>query len=207
MSQLEELHYFATPIYITKQPQFLDGVKALTAEKLKGKQPNKIYPALMTESLIDEPSISEFSKFVGEAAWNILSRQGYAMDGFSTAFTELWCQEHYYLSSMDYHVHGNNHLVGFYFLETPDDCPRALIHDPRPAKLMIQLPQADPEQATIASTIINFKPEPGMFLFAPAWLPHSFGRNQSQRPFSFVHFNIGVIPNDEPACKPKVEIV
>jgi uncharacterized protein (TIGR02466 family) len=204
---IEELHYFATPIYITKQPQFLDGVKAASAEKLKGKEANKIYPVKMSDSLIGEPSIDEFCKFIGETSWNILAGQGYAMDGFHTTITELWCQEHYQASSMEYHVHGNNYLVGFYFLETPENCPRAVIHDPRPGKVMMPLPEADMSRATIASTMINFQPEPGMFKFAPAWLPHSFMRNESEQPFSFVHFNIALIQNPDGACRPPVEIV
>ena len=43
---LNQLHYFATPIYITKQPQFLETVKAIAADSIKqvhGKaKPNKI---------------------------------------------------------------------------------------------------------------------------------------------------------------------
>jgi hypothetical protein len=40
--------------------------------------------------------------------------------------------------------------------------------------------------------MINFKPQPGMMMFAPAWLAHSFGRNASKKPFRFVHFNLTV---------------
>jgi hypothetical protein len=57
---------------------------------------------------------------------------------------------------------------------------------------MLSLPEANPSQATLASTMINFKPQPGMMMFAPAWLAHSFGRNASKKPFRFVHFNLTV---------------
>lgn len=194
---LDQFHYFATPIYITKQPQFLEVVRDIAAKSIKqvhGKnKPNKIHPVLMSGNMLEDERIEPFAEFIGSTAWNILASQGFAMDGFSTAFTELWCQEHYQTSSMDYHAHpGGNFIVGFYFLDVPDGAPHAIIHDPRPARVMMSLPEANPAEATLASTMINFKPEPGMMMFAPAWLAHSFGRNASKEPFRFVHFNLTV---------------
>jgi hypothetical protein len=56
--------------------------------------------------------------------------------------------------------------------------------------------------------MINFVPEPGMMLFAPAWLAHSFGRNPSKAPFRFVHFNLSVQPNATAAGPmPEAEII
>jgi uncharacterized protein (TIGR02466 family) len=209
---LDELHYFVTPIYITKQPQFLGTVRAIAADSIKqvhGKaKPNKIHPVLMSGSMLEDPRIEEFAGFVGSTAWNILASQGYAMDNFSTTFTELWCQEHYQTSSMDYHAHpGGSFLVGFYFLDVPEGAPHAVIHDPRPGRVMLDLPQANPTQATLSSTMINFKPEPGMMMFAPAWLAHSFGRNASKEPFRFVHFNLTVQQTAPAACPMPAEVV
>ena len=209
---LDEFHYFVTPVYITKQPQFLGTMKAIAADSIKrvhGKaKPNKIYPVLMSGNMLEDPRIEEFAAFVGSTAWNILTSQGYAMGNFSTVFTELWCQEHYQTSSMDHHAHpGGNFLVGFYFLDVPEGAPHAVIHDPRPGRVMLDLPQADPTQATLSSTMINFKPEPGIIMFAPAWLAHSFGRNPSKEPFRFVHFNLGVQPSTTAAPTQMVEII
>ena len=213
LAPLEELHYFITPIYITKQPQFLDKVKEIALDSIKkvhgNKRPDKIYPVRMSGNMLEDPRIGEFANFIGQTAWNILSSQGYAMENFSTGFSELWCQEHYQTSSMDYHAHpGGSFLVGFYFLDTPEGCPPAIIHDPRPGRVMLDLPQADPTQATLSSTMINFKPEPGMVMFAPAWLAHSFGRNPSKLPFRFVHFNLTVQQNAPAMCPiPEAEII
>lgn len=209
---LDQFHYFATPIYITKQPQFLNVLKAISADSIKkvnGKnKPNKIHPVLMSGSMLEDERIAEFAEFVGSTAWNILASQGFAMDQFSTSFTELWCQEHYQTSSMDYHAHpGGNFIVGFYFLDVPEGAPHAVIHDPRPGRIMMSLPEADPTQATLASTMINFKPEAGMMMFAPAWLAHSFGRNASKEPFRFVHFNLTVQPTTAAFCPAPAEVV
>ena len=62
-------------------------------------------------------------------------------------------------------------------------------------------------KATLASTMINFKPEPGMMMFAPAWLAHSFGRNASKEPFRFVHFNLTVQQTAPTFCPASAEIV
>ena len=202
---LDQLHYFATPVYITQQPQFLEVVKAIAADSIAqvhgDKKPDKIHPVRMSGNMLEDERIAPFAEFIGSTAWNILSSQGYAMDGFSTTFTELWCQEHYQTSSMEYHTHpGGNFLVGFYFLDVPDGAPPVVIHDPRPGRVMLSLPEADPSQATLSSTMINFKPQPGMVMFAPAWLAHSFGRNASKKPFRFVHFNLTVQQTPPVVC-------
>jgi uncharacterized protein (TIGR02466 family) len=213
VAPLDEFHYFVTPIYITKQPQFLDAVKAIAADSIKQvhgkKKPDKIHPVLMSGNLLEDERIEEFAAFIGQTAWNILSSQGYAMDQFNTTFTEMWSQEHYQTSSMDYHAHpGGNFLVGFYFLDTPEGCPPAVIHDPRPGRVMLDLPQADVNQLSLSSTMVNFTPEPGMLMFAPAWLAHSFSRNTSKAPFRFVHFNLSVQPSAPAAPQmPEAEII
>ena len=211
-ASVEQFHYFATPIYITQQPQFFDTVKAIALDSLKkvhgNKKPDKLYPVRMSGNMLEDDRIAPFAEFIGKTAWDILVDQGFAMGSFNTSFTELWCQEHYHTSSMDYHAQpGGNFIVGFYFLDVPEGAPSAIIHDPRPARTMLTLPETDPAQATLASTMINFKPEPGMMMFAPAWLAHSFGRNASKSPFRFVHFNLTVIPTAPACCAPAAEIV
>ena len=47
-------------------------------------------------------------------------------------------------------------------------------------------------QTNNGTPAINFTPKPGMFMFAPAWLPHAFSRHGSKKPFRFIHFNMGV---------------
>jgi hypothetical protein len=202
---LDQFHYFATPVYITQQPQFLDVVKAIAADSITqvhgDKKPDKIHPVRMSGNMLEDERIAPFAEFIANTAWNVLASQGFAMESFSTSFTELWCQEHFQTSSMDYHAHaGGNFIVGFYFLDVPEGAPPVVIHDPRPGRVMLSLSEADPSQATLASTMINFKPQPGMMMFAPAWLAHSFGRNASKKPFRFVHFNLTVQQTPSAVC-------
>lgn len=202
MNNIERHDYFSSSVYITKAPQFLDAVTEVSEEHLAEVVPdgelNEIYPVRMSDQYFDDKRITEFCTFVGESAWNILDSQGYDLSNIVLSFSEMWTQEHHKHSLMEQHVHNRGaQVVGFYFLETPEDCSRLLVHDPRAAKMQIDLPQKDNGEVTQASGIINFKPEPGMLVFTNAWLPHSFGRHGSDKPIKFVHFNL--VPSYAPA--------
>lgn len=193
--QLSVAHHFGSLIYLVEMPEFLENVNSVSEEYLKiereNSQANENHLALMTGSYYADRRIADFSAFVGSTAWNILSEQGYAMDDYTMSFTEMWTQEHHKQSSMEQHTHGNGaQIVGFYFLEVPENSSRVVFHDPRIAKTMIDLPQRNANDATMASQMINFEPKPGLLMFANAWLAHSFTRHSSDKPLKFVHFNL-----------------
>jgi len=203
--QVEKYLYFPTSIYIVHRPDFLKSVMEVSEEHLnevkEKTQKNEIYPLFMTQSYFLDPRIEEFSKYIAQTAWDILKDQGYNMTDKQTFFTEMWTQEHSKHSLMEQHTHKfGAQIVGFYFLETPLDCSRLVIHDPRPAKTIIGLDEADVFSATEASDMINFEPKAGMMVFANGWLPHSFGRHAGKKPIKFVHFNLSVQFAPPPAC-------
>lgn len=213
-TQLQVAYHFPCPIYLIERPDFLEAVNAVSEEALakakKTQELNEIYPVHMTQSYFADPRVASFAEFVGGTAWNILSEQGYAMQDKVVQFTEMWTQEHHKHSAMDAHVHGfGSQIVGFYFLETPEDCSRVVFHDPRAAKVQIDLPEQDQNLATPASKMINFTPKPGMMIFANSWLAHSFTRHAAELPIKFVHFNLTVIPSSKPSCDipPPAEVV
>jgi uncharacterized protein (TIGR02466 family) len=197
-TQLQVAHHFPCPIYLIDRPDFLETVSQVSEEALavvrKEQDLNEIYPLYMTGSYFGDPRMAAFTEFVGATAWNILNDQGYAMQDKAVQFTEMWTQEHHKHSAMDAHVHGNgSQIVGFYFLETPENCSRVVFHDPRAAKVQIDLPEQDMNVATAASKMINFTPKPGMMIFANSWLMHSFTRHAAETPIKFVHFNLVAI--------------
>jgi len=213
-TQLQVAYHFPCPIYLIERPDFLEAVNTVSEEALavakKEQQLNEIYPVHMTESYFGDPRMAGFSEFVGATAWNILNEQGYAMQDKVVSFTEMWTQEHHKHSAMDAHVHGfGSQIVGFYFLETPENCSRVLFHDPRAAKVQIDLPEQDINMATPASKMINFEPKPGLMIFANAWLAHSFTRHAAELPIKFVHFNLSVQMTQNQTCavSPAVEVV
>ena len=211
-TQLQVAYHFPCPIYIIERPDFLDAVNTVSEEALaaakKEQTLNEIYPLYMTGSYFGDPRMVGFTEFVGATAWNILNEQGYAMQNMAVSFTEMWTQEHHKHSAMDAHVHGfGSQIVGFYFLETPEDCSRVVFHDPRAAKVQIDLPEQDMGMATPASKMINFTPKPGMMIFANSWLMHSFTRHAAELPIKFVHFNLTVIPAPQQACPAPAEVI
>ena len=197
-TQLQVAYHFPCPIYVIERPDFLDVVNVVSEESLKllrkEQKLDEIYPVYMTGNYFGDTRLDKFTEFVGGTAWNILNEQSYAMQDRAVQFTEMWTQEHHKHSAMDAHVHGfGSQIVGFYFLETPEDCSKVVFHDPRAAKVQIDLPEQDINMATPASKAINFTPKPGMMIFANSWLAHSFSRHAAELPIKFVHFNLTVI--------------
>jgi uncharacterized protein (TIGR02466 family) len=211
-TQLQVAYHFPCPIYIIERPDFLEIVNTVSEEALevakKVQTLNEIYPVHMTGSYFADPRMAKFAEFVGSTAWNILNEQGYAMQDMAVQFTEMWTQEHHKHSAMDAHVHGfGSQIVGFYFLETPENCSHVVFHDPRAAKVQINLPEQDMNMATPASKAVNFTPKPGMMIFANSWLMHSFSRHAAELPIKFVHFNLTVIHQPQACPMPAAEIV
>jgi uncharacterized protein (TIGR02466 family) len=212
-TQIQVAYHFPCPIYIIERPDFLGVVNTVSEEGLEAQRKernlNEIYPVHMTGNYYGDLRLERFTEFVGATAWNILNEQGYAMQDKAVSFTEMWTQEHHKHSAMDAHVHGfGSQIVGFYFLETPEDCSHVVFHDPRAGKVQIDLPEQDMSLATSASKMINFTPKPGMMIFANSWLAHSFTRHAANKPIKFVHFNLTVIPQPQVcATPPAAEIV
>jgi len=193
--QFQTAYHFCTPIYTVERPDLLDTVRVVSEDYLAKAQPqiDEIYPVVMSDSYYADPRVADFVEFIGVATWNILAEQGYAMEDKNVTFTQMWTQEHHKHSAMDQHTHGYGaQMVGFYFLEVPDNSSRVVFHDPRIAKTMIDLPEGDVSQATVASSMINLEPKPGLMIFSNAWLAHSFTRHASEKPIKFVHFNLTV---------------
>jgi len=211
-TQLQVAHHFPCPIYLIERPDFLEMVNTVSEEALataKKEQPlNEIYPVYMTANYFGDPRVEKFTEFVGATAWNILNEQGYAMQDKAVHFTDMWTQEHHKHSAMDQHIHGfGAQIVGFYFLETPENCSRVVFHDPRAGKVQIDLPEQDMNMATPASKMINFEPKPGMMIFANSWLSHSFTRHGSDKPIRFVHFTLGVMQAQNFCVAPAAEVI
>jgi uncharacterized protein (TIGR02466 family) len=207
MDKLEEAHYFASPIYVVKKPEFLYAVRTVSEQYAEASREGSKGATLMTGTYTHEPELEEFSRYVSQTAWNILESQGYNMDSLVTFFTEMWTQEHGYMSSMETHIHGHGvQISAFYFIDVPKDSCKLVLHDPRHAKVIINLPEKDATKITGASHQVVFTPEAGSLIFANAWLPHSFTKNMSQEPMKFVHMNLSVAVAPE-AQEPNVEVI
>jgi len=212
-TQLQVAYHFPCPVYLIERPDFIESVNLVSEESLAKQhsehQLDEIYPVMMSGNFADDPRIKAFAEFVGGTAWNILSEQGYAMQDKVITFSEMWTQEHHKHSAMEQHVHGfGSQVVGFYFIEVPENSSRVVFHDPRQGKVMSSLPEQDMNMATPASQMINFEPKPGLLIFSNSWLPHSFTRHANEKPIKFVHFNCNVQIAQPAACPmPAAEVI
>lgn len=205
MDKLQEANYFPTKIYAVKKPEFLEVVKKVSDSYLaqaRERMGEGQHMTVMTDTFAHEPELSGFAEYVSQTAWNILQSQGYAMDSLVTFFTEMWTQEHNPFSDMGYHVHNlGSQITAFYFLDVPQGGCQLLIHDPRPTKAMINLPEADNKLVSMATGHIVFTPEVGTLFLTNSWLPHSFSKNMSMESTRFVHMNLGVMVGEAPQAE------
>lgn len=185
-------YYFSSAVYTAEEPQFLDQAKTVVADYLKSSVKSPDGLLIQTASMFDG-RLEGMIKHIAQSGWNILDSQGYDMSDKSTKLMEFWAQEHQKYSGMDEHIHGDSvQLVGFYFLDCPDEEARVIFSDPNQAKKQINLPQKDMSQVTLGTTVVNFQPKPGLLIMTNAWVPHLFTRNKADKPFTFIHFTIGV---------------
>ena len=198
---LQTYYYFPSMVYSVNKPEFLNDARKVSTEYInntkKQQKLDDLYPVYQTDNMFNDTRLSGLTKFISDISWNILHNQGYNMNNLAMQYIEMWCQEHHKTSGQEQHVHGyGSQIVGFYFIDCPDNSSKVIFHDPKPAKWQINLPEAAVENATVASTMINFTPEPGTLLFTNSWLPHSISRHGNTKPLRFIHFNLGIQHTD-----------
>jgi len=192
--------YFPSGVYTIHKPEYLKNAKMVLNRQLKNKKEvNEIYPVSYTSHIFDE-SMGDLLNFIAQTGWNILESQGYDMQRIQTNVTDFWGQKLLKHGQQAEHIHGYGaQLVGFYFIEVPENSTRPYIVDPRPAKVQINLPEIDSRNATYGSNKINFDVKPGDLMFTNAWMPHGFEPNASDKPFKFIHFIINATSSIQPS--------
>jgi uncharacterized protein (TIGR02466 family) len=146
--------------------------------------------------LINDENFLDFIKFVSKKSFNFLEEQGYDLSNYSLNVLDLWVQEFAKNGGGNHntHVHSNSHVSGFYFLKCSNKTSYPIFHDPRPGKLMIQLPEKNKSLITEASESVPLFPSPGTFVFFNSYLGHEFPVDLGVEPFRFIHFNIQTLP-------------
>jgi len=199
-TQLMAHNYFPSPVYIVEKPEFLKDVRDVSLQHLalaKKQKPklDPLFPVYQTGPIAHEPKLKDFTAYIAQTAWRILNDQGHAMEDNITFFQEMWCQEHQQFGGHAEHIHSlGSQITGFYFIDAPKGGSMVAMHDPRPGKLQVNLPEKNKEVVTTASGAIYFIPKPGQMFFINSWLPHSITRNPTKSSVRLVHFNLGVGP-------------
>ena len=203
--------YFASPIYTYIDKSWIKDLNKISDEYLKNSydktkkqidERNKIVGNVKdhgfsyhSDQLIGDKRIKNFKNLLLDMSWNLLNSQGYLMENYKMVINELWVQEFAKSGGghHDTHIHGNNHISGFYFLKCSDKTSFPIFHDPNQAKSMSQLLLKNENEASFAMNKVHYKPEPGTFIIFNSYLPHQFLVDDGVDPFRFIHFNIQAI--------------
>ena len=205
MGLLNNFKFFSSGLYIEEDTSWLVTLNKLSDDYInKAFEKNKKYFinnkdfGLTHHSipLMNDINFLKFIEFISKRSYLILDEQGYDLKNYSLALTELWVQEFSKEGGGNHntHVHSNSHISGFYFLKCSDKTSYPVFHDPRPGKLMNQLPEKNKNKITEASEKIDFHPKPGTFIFFNSYVGHEFVVDHGIEPFRFIHFNIQAVP-------------
>jgi len=199
--------FFINNIYTEEDTSFLNNLdkisdkyinQAIQKNKIKfinGKDFGLVHHS---EPLTNDIDFFKFNEFICKKSYSILDEQGYDLKDYLLSVRELWVQEFSKEGGGNHsiHSHWNGHISGFYFLKCSKNTSYPVFSDPRPGKMMIQLPEKDINQITDASEKIHFKPSPGTFIFFNSYLGHEFTVDSGIEPFRFIHFNIQAFPKE-----------
>jgi uncharacterized protein (TIGR02466 family) len=197
--------FFSSVVYIEEDISWLDSLnkfsdpyinEAIENNKKEFINTQKYISVHHSYTLMHDINFSKFINFICKKSYSILDEQGYDLKDYSLALRELWVQEFSKEGGGNHstHTHYNGHVSGFYFLKCSEKTSFPVFHDPRPGKMMIQLPEKDKKKTTEASEKINFITKPGTFVFFNSYLGHEFVVDYGIEPFRFIHFNIQAFP-------------
>ena len=208
--------HFPSGVYWIEKPEFLETAKFVSKEYLnqakkdkpKDKLMDKLFPVVMSNTFAGDERVRDLVMYIAQTSWNILNEQGHDMRNQEVYIMDFWAQEHHMRSANEEHVHGfGAQMTGFYILEAPEHCSNISIHDPRPAKRQINLPEGDMSRITYASNAAYYIPKAGNLYFMNTWIPHGFTRHGSEKPLKFIHFNLGSrwLPQPMPDANTEVQ--
>ena len=206
--------FFITPIYTTKIVEGVSHLNKICDKIIKDvknknkfiyKENKKFYKKNILDfgmshhstSLINNPEFFELKEFINKSSLKILNHMGYDITNHKIFWTEMWVQEFAENGGGHHqrHVHNMNHISGFYFLKCSEKTSFPIFHDPRPAKVISQLPLKKNENNFFGAELVNYKPVPGTLILFPAFLEHEFEIDYGIEPFRFIHFNLQCINN------------
>jgi|TARA_R100001460_G_scaffold78758_1_gene119743 uncharacterized protein (TIGR02466 family) len=194
--------FFATPIYYEERPEWLKEINEACEPYLEDTK--KVFEKTIKEKKTDyglvyhsteiasDPALQNFYKYVGQKSADILLDMGYDLSNFTLHFSQMWVQEFPKDGGGKHsaHIHPNNHVSGFYFLETKGSFP--IFYDPRTRLEMVSLPRKNTDEITMSSPFVSWNIKPGTLVLLPAYMMHEYIPQQKE-PFKFIHFNVKAI--------------
>jgi uncharacterized protein (TIGR02466 family) len=204
MIEIKRDNYFISPVFYGFDDSFVKDLNKITDPYIKDarkrnsqliKETKDFGLSHHSTSLIPDEKTKNFQQIILNTTNDILDQQGYDLKDYQLFITELWVQE-FSKKGGGYHephTHWNGHISGFYFLEASNITSRPNFYDPRPGKVMNDLPMKDSRKVNDAQSIINYEVKPGTIIFFPSYLTHGFAVDSGKEPFRFIHWNIQAI--------------
>ena len=212
MSDLKTVSLFDTFVYQAEIPKYLEDKDFMAAcdehtdkaildakqsiderhKKLNAPIKDHGMSYLSGSELYKDERLAELALLVKSTSKNILEDQGFDLSNYTIDYTEMGIQKFAYEGGghQDTHVHWDNHISGFYFVECSDRTSRPSFHDPRPGRMMLNLPIKDHSKLCPAMERQGVPVKPGTLLLFNSWLPHQFSVDNGVDPFRFIHFNL-----------------
>jgi uncharacterized protein (TIGR02466 family) len=200
--------FFCNEITVEENFSFLNDLINFTDKYIeKAKQDNQKYfinnkdfgMSHHSQPLFNDVDFKNFVEHILNKSYSILDEQGYDLKEYRLIIRDLWVQEFSKEGGGHHvtHTHSSGHISGFYFLKCSENTSYPIFHDPRPGKMMIQLPEKNTLLVTESSERVFLKPKPGTFIFFNSYLPHEFQVDHGIEPFRFIHFNIQAVFNNK----------
>ena len=212
MSELHSFSLFDTILYKAEVPEYLKNKDFMSvcdehtdqaisnAKKLIGERNKKFKIDIKDHGMsyhsgaemYKDERFHDFELLIRNTARNILENQGFDLSNYSIDYTEMWIQKFAYEGGghQDTHVHWDNHISGFYFVECSERTSKPVFHDPRAGRMMLNLPIKDHSKLCPAMERQIISVKPGTLLLFNSWLPHQFSVDNGIDPFRFIHFNL-----------------
>ena len=210
MSKLGQSVMFESILYRAEVPEYLNKLneicdkglaKARNFKQKEIKERNERYGVDVgdhgmsyhtTGDLYKAPGMEDFESFVRATARNILESQGFDLSNYKMNYSEMWVQQFADRGGGHHetHVHWDNHISGFYFLKCSVRTCHPKFHDPRPGRMMMQLPFKDLKMLCAGMDNFLIRPIPGTLVFFNSYLPHEFKVDNGIDAFRFIHFNL-----------------
>ena len=212
MSELHSFSLFDTILYKAEVPEYLKNKDFMSvcdehtdqaisnAKKLIGERNKKFKIDIKdhgmsyhsSAEMYKDERFHDFELLIRNTARNILENQGFDLSNYSIDYTEMWIQKFAYEGGghQDTHVHWDNHISGFYFVECSERTSKPVFHDPRAGRMMLNLPIKDHSKLCPAMERQIIPVKPGTLLLFNSWLPHQFSVDNGIDPFRFIHFNL-----------------
>ena len=207
---MESTTLFESVVYRKELPEYVDKLNKITYDYLHKARKQAKESILAREKkykvaigdhgmsyhshvkLYQDKRLSEFELLVRTTAKNILETQGFDLTNHLMEYTEMWVQQFADQGGGHHetHVHWDNHISGFYFLKCSDRTSVPVFHDPRPGRMMLNLPIKDSSKLCYAMERQSLKVFPGTLLMFNSYLPHEFKVDNGIDAFRFIHFNL-----------------